>query len=286
MRLLSLYKFNKSQNGQILLIVVLTMVVALTVGLSIASRIVTELRLSKQNEESERAFQAAEAGIEESLRSGSNIPSSNFLNNSSFSTEFITIAPSGTLIVNNGLEIDQTSGADVWLSTYSSNPALNFGSPITGTATLYWGNPTTQTSCSSGSGADTIPAIEVVILQRPAGVLGVKKYVFEGDGCTRIPGVDVSSSNNQTVFDVSTGTTIQYSNFASIDYSNGLIMKVIPIYNSTIVALEVSSGPPFPLQGSTVESTGTSGDTVRKVKFFRSFPQMPIEVFPYSILSQ
>ena len=47
-----------------LLVVVLTMIVALTVGLSLASRTITNMKISKQNEESQRAFQAAEAGIE------------------------------------------------------------------------------------------------------------------------------------------------------------------------------------------------------------------------------
>jgi hypothetical protein len=33
-------------------------------------------------------------------------------------------------------------------------------------------------------------------------------------------------------------------------------------------------------------STGTSGDTVRKVVYFQSYPQLPLEIFPYSLLSQ
>jgi len=64
---------KNNENGQILLIVVITMIVALTVGLSIASRTVTELRLSRQNEESQRAFNAAEAGIDRVLKQGGEI---------------------------------------------------------------------------------------------------------------------------------------------------------------------------------------------------------------------
>ena len=68
-----------SRQGQMLLVVVLTMIVALTVGLSVVSRTITNLRISRQSEESQRAFQAAEAGIEKTIESGS--PSSIDLTN-------------------------------------------------------------------------------------------------------------------------------------------------------------------------------------------------------------
>ncbi len=59
---------NLNQEGQIGLIVLLLTVVLLTIGLSIATRSVTDIRLSRQEEESSRAFNAAEAGIEDALR--------------------------------------------------------------------------------------------------------------------------------------------------------------------------------------------------------------------------
>jgi hypothetical protein len=69
-------------------------------------------------------------------------------------------------------------------------------------------------------------------------------------------------------------------------------MKVIPIFNSSIVGFQTqdTADPAdpysFPAQGSVVTSTGTSGDTVRKVVYYQSFPQLPLEIFPYSLLSQ
>lgn len=54
-------------RGQVALVVVLAMVVLLTIGLSVISRTVTDIRISKETEESTRAFSAAEAGIEEAL---------------------------------------------------------------------------------------------------------------------------------------------------------------------------------------------------------------------------
>ena len=69
------------------------MIVALTVGLSIAARIVTELKISKQNEESQRAFQAAEAGIQQTIQRQESINNLDnpvpLDNNSAFSTDLL-----------------------------------------------------------------------------------------------------------------------------------------------------------------------------------------------------
>lgn len=279
----------KNQRGQILLIVVLTMIVALTVGLSIASRIVTELRLSRQNEESQRAFQAAEAGIEQTLKQEQSISSAvNFDENSaSFTTEFS--AESGSsLLINNGQEVDQAVGADVWLSDYSNDQNLLFLNPMgNGSAvsiTLYWKTPN-QTSCLSGSGDVTAPALEVAVLAGSVDDPTLSKYVYEASGCARISGAVQGTSGSYTIG----SSNQQFRNAATITVTNGLIMKVIPIFNSGLIGITaVSNGNPiaFPAQGSVVESTGTAGNTVRKVTYFRSFPQLPLEVFPYSLISQ
>lgn len=57
----------KRQSGQILVLVLLVVVVALSVGLSVASRNITNIRTSTQTEQSQRAFSAAEGGIEDVL---------------------------------------------------------------------------------------------------------------------------------------------------------------------------------------------------------------------------
>jgi len=56
------------EKGQIGLIVILIMAVGLTIGLAIASQSVTDVSISETEEKSLRAFNAAEAGIEEALQ--------------------------------------------------------------------------------------------------------------------------------------------------------------------------------------------------------------------------
>ena|SRR3990167_8732404 len=57
----------KKRRGQVLVLVLLVVVVALAVGLSVASRNLTNLRTTTQTEQSQRAFNAAEGGIENTL---------------------------------------------------------------------------------------------------------------------------------------------------------------------------------------------------------------------------
>lgn len=56
------------RNGQVALIVLLLMVVILTVGLTLISHSITDVSISKDEEDSMRAFSAAEAGIEQALQ--------------------------------------------------------------------------------------------------------------------------------------------------------------------------------------------------------------------------
>lgn len=294
---IEVYMKRYSEKGQILLIVVLAMVVALTVGLSIASRIVTELKISKQNEESQRAFQAAEAGIQQTLKSGTPgtpITQSFSSNNSSFQSSIVNTGENSNEIdVNAGIDVDQDSGADVWLSTYNPDIALNYSNPMgcSGScsavnATIYWGDtsdpaPNGQSDCSSGSSGNSVaPAIEVVILYDKSDPK-ISKYVFDCGG--RIPGA--TAADNAGPYNVTVnGENKSFRYRGVINFTEGLVMKVIPIFNSTKIAIQ--SAENFPKQGSEVTSTGTSGETQRRIKYFTSLPQLPIEVFPYSILSQ
>src|SRR5690349_3201017 len=80
------------ERGQILLIVVLVMTVALTIGLSVATRTINNIRTSTDEENSQRAFSAAEAGIEQALQN-STASSGTFANNtSSYQTSIATVA--------------------------------------------------------------------------------------------------------------------------------------------------------------------------------------------------
>lgn len=262
-------KVMKKNSGQVLLIVVITMIVALTASLSLISRTITNLKISKQNEDSQRAFQAASAGIDRYINAASGTRLTT-LNNSSVTTSITTIQGSN-LLLNNGDPVDQDRGIDVWLSNYP-----NYSGPLyTGTITMYWGS-SNQTLCGLGSNAK--PAIELVILSGSVLSPSVSKQVY--DGCPgRVTGTVPTSPSPGGIL-----SGVTFNSSADISVINGLIMKVIPLYNSTIIGLKGNTV--FPSQGKVIQSMGTSGDSARKIIYFESYPQIPNEIFPYAILSQ
>src|SRR3972149_7458157 len=83
-----------NEVGQVFLIVLLVMVIALTVGLSVASRNIVSLRTSEEERDSQRALAAAEAGIEQSLKTNSTVGSAvipeKFTEGSTVVAEFFT----------------------------------------------------------------------------------------------------------------------------------------------------------------------------------------------------
>lgn len=253
------------------------MIVALTVGLTIVSRTVTELKLARQNEESQKALQAAEAGIEQTSKS--QLTAEGTFNNNANYTTTVQNDSDTQVLLNNGQEVDQATGTDVWLSDHTdySSP-MGHSSPVT--VTVEWGT-SDQNTCGTTGGSAVLPALEVLVLQGSVTSPTLKKYVFEPSICNRIPGsTKITAASNSPI----KGTQFSYAAALS-PITDGLIMKVIPIYSSGDIGVS-SSGEKFPAQGSIIESTGSSGDAVRKVVYYQSYPQLPVEVFQYSILSQ
>ncbi len=275
---------QQGSRGQVLLIVVIVMVVALTVGLSVASRTITNLKLSKQSEDAQKAFQAASAGIDRYINQGNCAanpaacdPGSQTLTSSQFETK-VTEVRGTTLLLNNGNAVEQDRGIDVWLATYP-----NFASPyypsVTGTISIYWG-VAGQTSCSANAGGSTAPAIQVALLTGTTTAPAISKYVY--DSCEGRKSENEFKNTFESIGYNIGGTTFLHK--ADISLSNGLIMKIIPIYNSAKIAVTGTSA--FPPQGKIIESVGTAGDTKRKIIYYESYPQIPNEIFPYAILSQ
>src|SRR5690348_4206428 len=113
------------QKGQAFLIVVLIMIIALTVGLSVASRTVTNLKMSSEEANSQKAFSAAEAGIEQTLQSSSQNPivNQNFTTNNgsqivSLSRVYLG-ASTNKVLLNNGNIVSKDEGLDIWFTQYN-----------------------------------------------------------------------------------------------------------------------------------------------------------------------
>ncbi|MBP9719293.1 MAG: hypothetical protein KBD46_02395 [Candidatus Levybacteria bacterium] len=272
------------QKGQVLLIVVLVMVVALTAGLSIASRSITNLRITSDDENSQRAFSAAEAGIERAVKgkctdTNGCIISEGFEegfieNNTTFETRITPI--SGTeFLVKGGVQVKQDEGSDVWLSQYSTDPALLYTDQWYGNLTVHWGD---------GSGACNNAAIQIMLLQGDKTNPSLTQFVY--DPCAR--GNNFPLPDGVTETEVASQSFQYTANITIPEANKGLLMRIIPLYTNTRFAL--SGDRAFSVQGQLIVSTGRTGGngseaTVRKVNFTQSYASVPSEFFQYVLIS-
>lgn len=256
------------EKGQALLIVVLVMVVALTVGLSVVSKSITNLRTSTEEANSQKALSAAEAGIEQAIKNNVSIAQGTFGNDTTYSTNITQILGT-SLLLNGGNPILQDGGVDLWLSNYSENKADLYSNPWSGNLTIKWG--VSSNACSNSG-------IEVVLITGTKASPAAKRFAFDPCGARRSSN---SFSGASAVRSFVSGKEFFYE--STISVTSGLIGKIIPLYVNTPIA--ISANVALPLQGSTITSVGKSGGTERKVNVFQGYPEIPPEYFLYNLLS-
>lgn len=254
-----------------LLIVVLVMVVVLTVGLSVATRSITNLRSTTEDENSQRAFSAAEAGVELALKTGS--ASGSFTNSATYNADVKTLGESLAFAINNGEIINKDEGADIWLSDYPT-----YANQWSGSFTIDWGS--SSDVCDPDEAVNTMAALEVIVLSGSTTTPTVSHYAV--DPCSqRASSNSFAAAGGGGTVD---GVTYGHSTTVTVaSTSKGLIARVIPVYAPTKIA--VSSTTALPAQGETITSTGTSDTSQRKLTLFEGYPRVPTELFPFVVFS-
>lgn len=265
-------------RGQMLLIVVLVMVVILTVGLSAATRTITNVRVSNDEENSERAFSAAEAGLEQALGRDLRTDFSGTLDNTSTYQTKVTQLAGERFLLNNNLAVLKDTAADVWLSTYP-----DYTNPYTGSLTVYWGE--NNDSCVTSEAANTMAALDIVVISGTRINPTINHYPVDPCAARR--------NGNNFANAVNGGGTVNGKTFAyrtTINVTSGLIARVIPLYASTPIGVAGCNGGGnscnnLPVQGTIIESTGISENAQRKIITLRSYPKLPTEIFPFVLFS-
>ncbi|MBI4153452.1 hypothetical protein HY503_00420 [Candidatus Woesebacteria bacterium] len=148
----------KSESGQALLLVLLSMAVVLTVVLSILSRTVTDIAVTSRGEEALRAFSAAEAGVEQALIVGADIGTTT-IGDATFSADVSGFA-SGSQEFANPVALAAGESILFWFVAHDPSTGslvCNVSYPcFTGSQfRVCWGKPGTP------SGAATTPAVEI-----------------------------------------------------------------------------------------------------------------------------
>lgn len=261
---------RKTERGQVLLIIVLIMVVSLTVGLAVVSRSIVSIRTSTEEENSQRAFSAAEAGIEKVLKSGSSIDSPVSLEAGKTEIKQATTnVIEGTLfLLNGGNPVEKDDGADIWLVAHNTDGTPNYTTPWTGSLTLYWG--------LTGGACPNIAAMEIITISGNLSAPSSNRYVY-----------DPCSSRGNNFSSPTVGPNIindkTFNYRTTIAITNGFIVRATPLYTSTPIG--VTATVALPSQGKRVESIGESGGTTRKISLFQGWRKLPSEFFQHVAFS-
>jgi len=285
-----MHKKLSTQSGQILVIFLLIMIVGLTIGLLLLSRTTTDISLTTRVTDASRAFNAAEAGVEEAIRQAVvSIPGATPTPvplASGVTYSLIT----GTLGNSTGI-YPETPGADitvgepftVWLVPHDAD-----------------GNLVTTTREYTGSQIDICFTNNI-----PLPAMGVTVYFKDTADGNKI-------KSSYTVYDPATPKRISsyngvdsplapcpasYNRRARVDFSNSAIfgqtldvgsvvliaLRIRPLYaTSKIAVIPISDN--LPQQGNAIESTGNAGETARRIEVDQPFT-VPAPFLDHAIYS-
>jgi hypothetical protein len=239
------------KKGQALLVVLLVLGVAMTVGLSVVSRSVTEVSISTTQEESTKALEAAEAGIEKSLAGVDDFgyvdgygKTVTFTNNSTAFVYPDNLGESNQYILPYKLEAGDV--ATLYMYGYTGNKLR-----------ICWGGVT-------GS-----PVAEVTIYTKTASAINLYRKMLGGSFYSvNISGCPSLAEGGKFWYDLD-----------SSDYrSESPIMLRIRMLNTSTaqpVAFLALGGGNLMAQGKDTLSTGMSGQVRKSIRVYELTPDLP-----------
>lgn len=269
------------ERGQIVLISLLVLSIATTIALSLIGRSTTDVTISNQITESTRAFSAAEAGIEEALKTG--------------------VGTNGTQVLTAGVSY-RVAKADIGgaVGAYVFPKKISRGA--TETLWLVDHNPDgtlveSPTYTSTGidvcwSAETTTPAMSVAIFYKTAaGAYRVARGSYDPDSSRALTNNFSGVTASVGGCGASTGTTYKQSiTFGAFTpainpVSDSILMlRMTPIYADATVAVNATSA--LPIQGNKLESSGTTATGItRKIVVYQQY-RSPPSAFDSVIYSQ
>lgn len=260
---------RRYQSGQTVLIVLLAVAVIVTIGLSVVSRSVSDIKISQQSQESARAFWVAQAGLDKAIKS--NVATSGELNSVSYNVTSTGLGGSQEYIFPGRVSANDT--VPLWLVGHNPDGTLNTASAYGGNSLdVYWGDGSEAT------------ALEATLIYESAGSKLFKRFAF--DGTTRTP---------ETSFTLVTGGGIlpasnkSFAYKSTITFPSGVtkyLLKLRLIYNTTSQPIGILATANLPDQGKCFVSSAsiTESNVTRKLKECLIWPTTA-GVFDYLLFS-
>ncbi len=267
------------QSGQILLITLLVLVVLITIGLALIGRVRIDTTMTTDIEESLRAFSAAEAGVEEALKSGvvrsqpvqlSDVPAS-------YTTQINTIN-AATSYYKFPRVLSQGEVETFWLINHDENQTRQEIPTYTrDRITLCW----------RGKQGET-PALSIALMYKRGAQYLVARAAIDPnrdrDNNFSAPDSFGSGCGQPNVFI----KEIRFSDFSpSINPTTDILIfiRLRSFYADAFLFVD-GGGFSLPNQGNVIISTGTTGSGVaRKIVVVRPF-RAPRGIFDAAIISQ
>lgn len=295
---------HNSSSGQIVIILLLAMLVALSVGLVVTQRSITDVTTSTQTDQATRAFSAAEAGIEQAIESGNSFSDSDLGNNSKVSVNVDTLPKSGSaqIIEYPKAGFKKDTIAQFWLADLDSSPVDKF---YTGSELLiYFGNP----DLVPNANIRTDPAVQVTIVTLKNGVYSSYKHTIESNNarvgqnnftlgsCGGVIAETISDPLSPFFCQATIPIYEKTGSTTPCTYSPNPVISCIPVmvrvrllYSPTPQKLALgpvgcTTNPCFPPQVQIFKSTGTSGQSQKTIEVFRLKKYVPIW-FDFAIFS-
>ncbi len=299
----------RGKSGQILVVVLLVVVVSLAIGLSVASRNLTNLKGSTQAEQSQRAFTAAEGGVESTLsklndvaRAIDNPTAGNIVSAGCSSVD--TPNKSATCSLGNtpsGVD-SNISNSNVLVkanNTYERvvEPGdvaqVNLqGMVVTNTLVVKWAKKTNANEASPYKATLEFTFVcsndnTAICITTPKGLLlyGQHREAITIDTISSQSGGFLQCGTNSGTFitTVTTDSDFYCAATFTLPASNAQIIRIKPFWNGTTINV---SGASLPVQTYDITSTATTDSGLsRKVQVSRdALPQLPA-IFDYVLYS-
>jgi len=243
-----------SKNGQVVLIVLLIMSVILVVGLSIASRSVTDIKISQQSQEAARALWVAQAGLEEAIKSNRTIAAGEGkeLSGVDYSVTKTGIGAGTEFVFPESVAADKA--VTLWLINHDTNGEISSEKfPGGGRLKFYWGN--------DGTIDGTTPALEATVIYATGGNYRARRYPFDPNSSR---GTNFSGAG-----DISLGCSLRGKSYAFCTTNQITLPGGTPYFvrlkllfsTNTPLPIAVSGNHDFPQQGNCYESSATIAES-------------------------
>ncbi len=262
----------KRSSGQALLIVLLVLSVALTAGLSLVARTTTDISISQKETESNRAFEAAEAGIEEAFRK-----MEGGFGGDSFSIPTLE----GGAEVN--VELSDLAADQFMTRSLRSGEAATFwlnyfpldGKNFPDDSVIWTGSPPSSQLDICWSDEAVNNRIEIVIYYQQGTTFGLNRYYGQSGGATNCPSgfpqgfrIPLDGATNASRF--------KFVNVRFYDEDDNRVVR--------FMAQSSNSSLPLPSQGKVITSQGVTADVSRRVQVIRTWPELP-DFFDFVLFS-